>query len=542
MDSHKNRLIRFGFILLSVAVLCLCSIHVLQEKESLFLDEYSSFGCANGTVLGKEIPYESRVTYTQEEILKLTNDTYAVTPDMRFRFDNVWANLANNVHPPVFYAALHFLCSLTPGVYGMWQPYVINIFFSIILLFFFQKFTKCLTDSVWLSGILCLLWSGTIGFTASVVFLRDYTAAMCACLIAAWECCRYLKGNRRIPDLIKIAFASAFAVLCHYYCAIYIFFLCAVMCVILMLHKNWKSIVQLIISEIGAAIFAVAVFPSLITCMFLSRRGTEATENFTELNASSFKTSLEYYFKSINSHLFGNMFLYLGIIIVLLLLVSLILTKKHRLSRRDASQSKNLTPEDILLLIVPVLGYYVVVSKIAPYQTPRYMYPVYSVMYLSLISLITYALQALAGKRVLAVCMSVVMLSVSVLSWHSGNVLHLYRGMNQTIEDKLEPYRGIDAIQIWSSIHSLNCVTIPEYSYFDSVTFFYKSDRDEILSFPAFSGSEDLMLLLAKTNKDDYVQLIQEAYPYYEVTELGNVDKQGRFINYYLHNTGKSAE
>ena len=530
----KNRLVRFGFLILSIIVLSAASYLSLQKKEALFLDEYYSFGCANGVTHGKAMPFLNNHTYSQEELNLLVLDTYAVNPDERFRFDVVWRNMDSNVHPPVFYALLHFVCSWTPGVYAFWQPYIVNLFFAVISLIFVQKFVKSLTQSELLAGMICLIWSGTFGLTAAVVFMRDYMAALCSCLIAAWECFRYLKGNRRIPDLIKIAVSSALAVLCHFYCAIYLFFLCAVLCVILMCHKNWKSVFQIIVSEIGAALLAIAVFPSMISRMFTSGRGVEATENLLDTDMSSYGVSLEYYLRNAQSYLFGNKLIYILLLIVLLFLVSRFLLKKAGGSNRTPSDTLGQRLEVVLLLTIPSFCYLLLISKIAPFQTPRYLYPVYAVIFLSVFAALYYAAKDLGRDRLVAAGLSVVMLGSSVYSWRTGRLSNMYQGLHENFEERLEPHRGIDAVQIWSKYDSMMCVTIPEYEYFSTVTFFNKSSDEDILAFPAFSEGKELMLLLEKGNSEPSLRLILDAYPEYEALSLGNVDQQGRFVNYYL--------
>ena len=101
---------------------------------------------------------------------------------------------------------------------------------------------------------------------------------------------------------------------------------------------------------------------------------------------------------------------------------------------------------------------------------------------------------------------------------------------------KLEPYRGIDAVLVWEKAAGYMSVTIPQYEYYSSVTFFYKSDPDEVLGQAFFAEGRDVMLVIGpKSMEEEYLKLVLDAYPEYEAVKLGNIDRQSHFVNYYLH-------
>ena len=172
MTAGREKIIRWATLALCCVILTVCSVAVLNRKEAFFLDEYSSYGCANGTN-GKIMDYQVGVTYTPEEIHQMEAATYIVPQDNRFRFDNVWKNLSNNVHPPVFYALLHLVCSLTPGMYNIWQAAAVNLLFGLISLIFFQKLARALFRKEWQGALLCLGWVCTMGLYGNIAFLRN---------------------------------------------------------------------------------------------------------------------------------------------------------------------------------------------------------------------------------------------------------------------------------------------------------------------------------------------------------------------------------
>ena len=286
------------FLILCWGIMIFGGIYFISQKEGFFLDEYSSYGCANG-LGGKKIRYETNVAYTAEEVEQMALGTYTVTGDRRFNYVNVWNNLSINVHPPIFYALLHTVSSLTPGIFSKWQAFIINLFFGFISILFFQKLARTFVRSEWLSGVLCVSWVCTVGYFSSLTLLRDYMAALCGCIITLWEIYRYLHGNRNVADLIKIAAATVLGMLSHYYSAIYIFFLCAVVGMFLLVKKDFKDFGKLFAGEVCALVVSFLIFPSLVQGMFFSSRGSQATEIYS-------KCRCVFFYKRIK----GNMWCY----------------------------------------------------------------------------------------------------------------------------------------------------------------------------------------------------------------------------------------
>lgn len=540
MKQGKALWIRWGCLVLCCAILVTVSIVILNQKEGYYLDEYSSYGCANGEG-SKVMAVDFGNTYDAEEIEEIAREHYSVSPDKRFNFAQVWANLGNNVHPPVFYAALHLVCSLTPGVFSVWQAGAVNIFFGLICLFFFQKIARGLVKSEWTAGVILLAWTGTLGMFADVLLLRDYQAATCGCVMVAWEAMRYLRGHRKVMDLVKLGLASAFAVLCHYYSAIYLFFLCAALCVMLMARKEWKDVFKIFAAEGCAAGVTIAVFPAIITRMFGSGRGAEATENLSSGNLGEFIRRTKEFFIQMNTSFFGNLLLICLGLILAAGAAYFLLKKKGKLPETGEAEEdaeRRMTVRELALLAVPGGCYFVLVAKIAAFLLVRYMYMAMPMIWLSVAAFLLYFGRKLLKPGALALCMAVVLLTVSGMSWVKGKVPYLYTGMKARQEERLGPWTGIEAVQIWKGLN-YTCVLLPQYEYYSTVSMYYGSLSDEELkAIPAFAEGRDVMLILgAKVEEKHFEKKLQELYPEYTCKKLGNLDRQSRFVNYVFYRT-----
>ena len=533
MVNHLNSQTRNKYIHLILFVLCcvvlvVCSVVTLNQKEGLFRDEYYSYGCSN-SLSKKSIPVKNGIEYTREEVQDLAVETFGAKEDTRFRFDIVWDNLSGNVHPPVFYALLHLVCSLMPGVFSLWQAAAVNIFCGLIGLYFAQKLIRGVVRNEWLAGLLCLCFVCTQGLYAILVYLRDYSLAMCACFMVTWEIWRFLHGNRKIRDLVKIGAASVLCALSHYYCLIYLFFLCGTLCVILITQKNWKSIVGVVAAELCAAAAAIGIFPPIISHLLTSSRGTQAVSNLSKLNLSQYIKKLKTNFSSINAAFFGRLAIFIAILFVILMIITLL--KRKQLPGGSAPFS---SVEDVLLLLVPLGCYCLVITKLEPTSQFRYLFPVTGLFPLAVTALLLLAGHAV-NRKVLIGLMSVLLVCTSVLSWRTGQFEYLYQGQNATLEKYLSPYQDYAAVQIWSKNKGKANITLPHMKYFSSITYCLPPDEENLANLPPLQDGRDTIVLVGDKDQSVTEKLLQ-LYPGYTMTPVGpdKVNLNNQEWYYYL--------
>ena len=533
MKESGGKIIRAGFLILCCVIVVASTLVLLGKKETFFIDEYSSYGCANNPY-GREIVFEDGVTYSSEEFLRMAHDTYSVSEGERFRFDIAWKNLSANVHPPVFYAALHLACSLTPDTFSHWQAGIVNLLFGLVSLFFFWKIVGSFTRSPWLAGILTLAWTCALGLYGTITLLRDYAAAMCGVTMVTWVCLRFLRGKRKAKDLVLLAAASVFSVLCHYYCIVYMFFLCATLCVLMMVRREWKDVLKVCVTEGCAAAAAILIFPPLIRRALTSHRSTEATRNLFSLDLQDFAKRIATFGKAINSSFFGDLLVIPVALLVLAVPVCLIVRKKGRKETREEGPV-TLTGWDVWQLTVPAACFFVTISKIGAYTKIRYMYPVVPVMVLAVMALLLFLSARMPKPRIAAAAAAAVMLAVSCLSWTTGDIHHLYIGYTNKLQSRLEPYCGTDMVMSWNGRNAVS-TCLPEFEYYSTVTFYYGMKEEKLASFRPFQEGKDVILILGETQKKNgYAEKLQELFPGYEVTYLGKLDAQHKFHNYYFH-------
>ena len=148
---------------------------VIANKENLYIDETYSYGLANnqGAI---EIEIEDGIRY--EPASKPYSEYLCVEDGESFDYINVWKNQAADVHPPLYYAILHTICSVFCGEFSIWYAGSINIFFSLTALYMIRKIILLISKDVKLMNLVSLAFVFTSGILHSVSFLRMYSMAM----------------------------------------------------------------------------------------------------------------------------------------------------------------------------------------------------------------------------------------------------------------------------------------------------------------------------------------------------------------------------
>ena len=139
----KKRTYYLVGLLLSLLI-ALLSLITVSYKLNLSPDETSSFELANfpneDFNYGSDSIYHPGNSYCLQDLVTYHDPTaewnrmMAVHDNHRFDYCNVWKNQASDVHPPLYYSALHTVCSFSPGQYSKWQGGVVNILFAILTL------------------------------------------------------------------------------------------------------------------------------------------------------------------------------------------------------------------------------------------------------------------------------------------------------------------------------------------------------------------------------------------------------------------------
>ena len=180
--TAKENKVRVPIIILALMIILqitIVSLIFLNEKENYHSDEPWSYGLANsvykpflfGDDHGGNMYLNAKAWLTGEDL----HNYLTVQKGERFRFDSVWHNQVLDVHPPVYYCLLHFICSLFPDSFSNWYAFAINIIAMIVGQIFLFKAASKLCKSDITALIVCAVWGFSQGFVNLNVYLRMYS-------------------------------------------------------------------------------------------------------------------------------------------------------------------------------------------------------------------------------------------------------------------------------------------------------------------------------------------------------------------------------
>lgn len=156
-------------------ILAIFMILAVSMKVNYYIDEIYTYGLSNynGNGINMEIEYDK--TYTPGTAVY--DDYMKVQNGQRFDYVNVWRNQTNDVHPPLYYALIHTICSVFPNKFSKWFAAGINIIFVLLTLYMVRKIISLFTDNKFILWSISLSFVTLSGIIMTATYFRMYCMA-----------------------------------------------------------------------------------------------------------------------------------------------------------------------------------------------------------------------------------------------------------------------------------------------------------------------------------------------------------------------------
>lgn len=294
--------------------------------------------------------------------------------DHRFEYAIPYRNQDTDVHPPLFYLFLHTACSVIPGRVSYMAGIAFNILFFLGTTLAIYILGKTLFQDK-ISGLLAaFLYGISYGGLNTMVFIRMY---MLLTLIVVLHVDVYLnymeKDQPPLKGYVFLALTLIAGVMTQYYFVIIAFFLGLWYTIRFFYKKQYRKLAAYIFTVVLSAGCSLMLYPTMLKHVFHTGRGLEARENFS--SSGGYLEKLETMWKLMDSQLFFNLFFIVAI--ALLILAVMYFCRKGRLNTEIGIKMGG--------ILFACAGYFMVVTKIAPYQIDRYLMPIYPLVYLIVI-------------------------------------------------------------------------------------------------------------------------------------------------------------
>lgn len=482
-------------------------IGVLKYKENYHIDELLSYGLSNG---------KGNFSVTTGVKMEPANSVFIdyLASDGTINLRNVWENQKHDTHPPLYYLILHLICVFHPYSVSMRYAGYINIFFALLTLFFVRKICKLLTQSDEITTLISVAFILSAGILSAVSFLRMYIMAMAFVTVITYLLLNDIDRKLSVKKCFLLGVVTILGALTHYYFIVYAVFISIACGVYFLVKKRWNTVARFCVTMGCAGVISYLIFPEMINHMFSGLRGSESIENLK--NLSDYGERLKTFFTIIDGEIFGGILKYILWIIGILLLWCLLShggIKKVCCMFKElkiAEENSEILKIRYLIVIVPLIMYYLCVSKMAVYQSNRYMYPIYAVLF-SVVLCGVYIIfhYAFGGKKAaLLFCVIISLLTCGSWSYNTWDYCGKSSAQGLREADKYENY---DCLCIFDDDWMI-LLSYQELSKYKSVTFL----RDGEIEKNDLAGLDDqngFIVLLSGFDNEKYLELLKEMYP-----------------------------
>lgn len=396
-----------------------------------------------------------------------------VTVDGSDAFDylSVYFNVKDDNHPPVHFMLLHTMSSLFPGTLSPWLGCTINLICVGITLWLLLRLGRKLSEILGmeeqgrlLGTLAVLLYGLSTGALASVLLIRMYCLLSCLCVallsmhVEKWKEHGFDRSNKGLIAITVLGFLT------QYFFLFYCILLAAVTAAGLLCSKRMRELWIYIRSMVVAAVIGLVLFPFAIADVFSSGRGVEALDNLTS-GFAGYGARLLAFARILADRTVGDLLLGAGCATAVVLAVVL-WYRRHR--GQELSMSREVRGI-LCMLIIPVVGYYLLASRMSPYLVDRYvmpMFPMIALLFALLLCCLGNRLAKASGwkERLVGIGLMALIIVVQGLRLASYDGEYLYRGYGQQ-EQLAEEYASLPCICVYAGVGYYE--NLPEFMHYD---------------------------------------------------------------------------
>ena len=258
-----------GLIIILQVVYISCMFGV--NKQGFHSDELWNYGFAN-SIAGAHIykvdnGYDVKDVDSWQPSEKLRN-YITVDKDEIFNYSSVYNNAACDLHAPLGFMMLHFICSFFPGTWSKWYCFVLNMLCFVIMQIYVYRLAASVCKNK-LAGIFAVLFFGfTMGAQNICIYLRIYApATMFAVMLMYYSNILYemIKAKAvKNSVYIKLFLVTLAGCLTLHLFLTFAFIVTVMYCLYYLLTKQFKHFLIYGLTMAGSVAASIAIFPATI--------------------------------------------------------------------------------------------------------------------------------------------------------------------------------------------------------------------------------------------------------------------------------------
>jgi len=367
------------YIAFAIMISLSISYKINYHVDEIFTYESSNYVQENGNFyffIKDDVEYKPAENFFLKHI--------AVQPEHRFDYSHVWENQARDVHPPLYYALVHTICSFYPKEFSPWFAGSINIVFSLLSLYVLRKMSRFFLSDKIHTNILSVAFILSAGILSQNTFFRMYIMAMFWVSFLTYLYLKEINMDDKDPYFfIKVSIVTICGALTHYYCILYSVLISIIYGIWLLKNRKIKHTCYFCLAMALSGVISYIIFPAMIKHIFFSYRGKEVLNNAS--NFLDFFAKIKNMFGIINSQLFGGY----GNILLFGFLLFWAFIKFYRKKEGKIKQFETtfkITEKQLfsyILMFVPAVIFFLIISKLTIAITDRYVFAIFGVFFFS---------------------------------------------------------------------------------------------------------------------------------------------------------------
>lgn len=265
--KKKQIYIILGIIIL--AQMIYIGARVAYQKKDFHSDELWQYGLANSYYQKSVFCNQQNevINFNQWQSADILRNYLTVQENQRFNYASLYDNSVVDLHPPLYMAVLHTICSLFPNTFSIWYALSINLICFMVTQIYLFRLMKLWEQDDLTALLTCIVFGFGVSGLNLFSFLRLYALAAPFMLMFIYYSCRILKNENK-KDFIKMAVALFLGAMASHTVLITAFFVVLFMVLYFLIVKKFKLFFAYGLSALLSVGASILVFPATINHMF----------------------------------------------------------------------------------------------------------------------------------------------------------------------------------------------------------------------------------------------------------------------------------
>lgn len=424
-----------------------------------------------------------------------------------FNYRSVYINQTYDVHPPMFYFAMHLVSTIFYGHFTKYIGFTLNIILFVSSLIMLAKIcTKLKMEKLKIPAI--LMYGLSVGAVSTVSFHRMY---MMLTFFGTWYLyltVKLIKENYEIKNYWPWLICIFAGFLTQYYFSIYVLALFFVNTIYLLAKKDYKKWLKYFICHVGAVVAAILFFPASIYHILFSSRGVSSAGD------TSFVNNFNYFLSAIIRMFSLDYFWKFGLIVLVIGVAWYCYSHKKIENKLFLAN-----------LIVPIIIYLVAVSLEAPYLGYDYTSRYIMILFPSIALLLTYIFINIFSNKYFYPIFVAAIIGWNIYSYSYNQLVYLYHDY-QDVLTLANENADIPFIYVYDN-NFTHLSSMPEFTIYKEHLIIDDTKYDySLLLNDEVIKSTDKVIVCVKNwlNKDEVIQKIIENTDFKDRTVLKEID------------------